>query len=80
MRSWLRPRRPAHSRTGLADDREAGKGYAELVEGIQSATDEAGYQIVLGTVTADHDEHRAVERGEGVRCRAARPLRIIAGS
>jgi LacI family transcriptional regulator len=42
--------------------------HAELVEGIQEAADDAGYQIVLSTVTGNHDERRAVETLLEFRC------------
>ncbi len=42
--------------------------HAELVEGIQEAADREGYQIVLSTVGARHDEHRAVETLLEFRC------------
>jgi DNA-binding LacI/PurR family transcriptional regulator len=42
--------------------------HAELVEGIQEAADSAGYQIVLSTVTENHDERRAVETLLEFRC------------
>jgi DNA-binding LacI/PurR family transcriptional regulator len=42
--------------------------HAELVEGIQEAADREGYQIVLGTVTASHDERRAIETLLEFRC------------
>jgi DNA-binding LacI/PurR family transcriptional regulator len=42
--------------------------HAELVEGIQEAADREGYQIVLSTVTGNHDEHRAVETLLEFRC------------
>jgi LacI family transcriptional regulator len=42
--------------------------HAELVEGIQEAADRAGYQIVLSTVTGNHDERRAVETLLEFRC------------
>ena len=42
--------------------------HAELVEGIQEAADREGYQIVLGTVTENHDERRAVETLLEFRC------------
>jgi DNA-binding LacI/PurR family transcriptional regulator len=44
--------------------------HAELVEGIQEAADRAGYQIVLSTVTGNHDERRAVETLLEFRCEA----------
>jgi DNA-binding LacI/PurR family transcriptional regulator len=42
--------------------------HAELVEGIQEAADREGYQIVLSTVTASHDERRAIETLLEFRC------------
>jgi DNA-binding LacI/PurR family transcriptional regulator len=42
--------------------------HAELVEGIQEAADREGYQIVLGTVSANHNERRAVETLLEFRC------------
>jgi DNA-binding LacI/PurR family transcriptional regulator len=42
--------------------------HAELVEGIQEAADREGYQIVLGTISANHDERRAVETLLEFRC------------
>ena len=42
--------------------------HAELVEGIQEAADREGYQIVLGTVTENHNERRAVETLLEFRC------------
>lgn len=42
--------------------------HAELVEGIQEAADRDGYQIVLGTVTGNHNERRAVETLLEFRC------------
>jgi DNA-binding LacI/PurR family transcriptional regulator len=42
--------------------------HAELVEGIQEAADREGYQIVLSTITANHDEHRAIETLLEFRC------------
>lgn len=44
--------------------------HAELVEGLQAAADEAGYALVLSTVTAGHDEQRAVETLLEFRCEA----------
>lgn len=44
--------------------------HAELVEGIQAAADAHGYEIVLATVTAGHDEGRAVETLLEFRCEA----------
>jgi DNA-binding LacI/PurR family transcriptional regulator len=42
--------------------------HAELVEGIQEAADREGYQIVLSTITGNHDERRAVETLLEFRC------------
>ncbi|HET7475090.1 MAG TPA: LacI family DNA-binding transcriptional regulator [Dermatophilaceae bacterium] len=42
--------------------------HAELVEAIQEAADDAGYKIVLSTVTPTHDEQRAVETLLEFRC------------
>jgi DNA-binding LacI/PurR family transcriptional regulator len=42
--------------------------HAELVEGIQEAADREGYQIVLGMVTGNHNERRAVETLLEFRC------------
>jgi DNA-binding LacI/PurR family transcriptional regulator len=42
--------------------------HAELVEGIQEAADREGYQIVLSTITANHDERRAIETLLEFRC------------
>jgi DNA-binding LacI/PurR family transcriptional regulator len=42
--------------------------HAELVEGIQEAADHEGYQIVLSTITGNHDERRAVETLLEFRC------------
>lgn len=50
--------------------------HAELVEGIQAAADELGYEIVLSTVTARHDESRAVETLLEFRCESV----ILLGS
>jgi DNA-binding LacI/PurR family transcriptional regulator len=44
--------------------------HAELVEGLQAAADEAGYEIVLSTVSPSHDERRAVETLLEFRCEA----------
>jgi DNA-binding LacI/PurR family transcriptional regulator len=44
--------------------------HAELVEGLQAAADEAGYELVLSTVTPGHDERRAVETLLEFRCEA----------
>jgi DNA-binding LacI/PurR family transcriptional regulator len=50
--------------------------HADLVEGIQAAADRAGYEIVLSTVTASHDERRAVETLLEYRCESV----ILLGS
>ena len=42
--------------------------HGELVEGIQEAADEAGYEIVLSVVTDSHDEDRAVQTLQEFRC------------
>ena len=42
--------------------------HAELVEGIQLAADEAGYQIVLSAIGPRHGEDRAVETLLEFRC------------
>jgi DNA-binding LacI/PurR family transcriptional regulator len=42
--------------------------HAELVEGIQEAADREGYQIVLSTITENHDERRAIETLLEFRC------------
>jgi DNA-binding LacI/PurR family transcriptional regulator len=44
--------------------------HAELVEAIQDAADDAGYQLVLSPVTRSHDEDRAVETLLEFRCEA----------
>jgi DNA-binding LacI/PurR family transcriptional regulator len=44
--------------------------HAELVEDIQAAADDCGYEIVLSTVTRSHDEQRAVETLLESRCEA----------
>jgi DNA-binding LacI/PurR family transcriptional regulator len=44
--------------------------HAELVEGLQAAADEVDYRLVLGTVTANHDERHAVETLLEFRCEA----------
>jgi DNA-binding LacI/PurR family transcriptional regulator len=44
--------------------------HADLVEEIQAQADEAGYQIVLSTLTRTHDERRAVETLLEFRCEA----------
>lgn len=50
--------------------------HAELVDGIQVAADEAGYEIVLSAVGARHDESRAVATLLEFRCEAV----ILLGS
>ncbi len=50
--------------------------HAEVVEAIQAATDQAGYEIVLSIVTDRHDEARAVETLLEFRCEAV----ILLGS
>jgi DNA-binding LacI/PurR family transcriptional regulator len=42
--------------------------HAELVEGIQEAAENEGYQIVLSILTGNHDERRAVETLLEFRC------------
>jgi len=42
--------------------------HAELVEGIQSAADHAGYEIVLSIITGSHTERRAVDTLLEFRC------------
>lgn len=49
---------------------------AELVETIQAAAAQAGYEIVLSLVTATHDESRAIETLLGFRCESV----ILLGS
>jgi DNA-binding LacI/PurR family transcriptional regulator len=44
--------------------------HAELVEGIQAAAGEHGYDVVLGAVTRSHDERRAIETLLEFRCEA----------
>jgi DNA-binding LacI/PurR family transcriptional regulator len=44
--------------------------HAELVEDIQAAADELGYELVLSTLTRTHDEKRAVETLLEFRCEA----------
>jgi DNA-binding LacI/PurR family transcriptional regulator len=44
--------------------------HAELVEDIQAAADDLGYELVLSTVTRTHDEQRAVETLLESRCEA----------
>ena len=50
--------------------------HAELVEAIQAAAAESGYDIVLSIVTATHDESRAIETLLGFRCESV----ILLGS
>jgi LacI family transcriptional regulator len=50
--------------------------HAELVENIQAAATESGYEIVLSMVTAAHDESRAIETLLGFRCESV----ILLGS
>ncbi len=50
--------------------------HAELVENIQAAAAESGYEIVLSLVTAAHDESRAIETLLGFRCESV----ILLGS
>ena len=42
--------------------------HAELVEGIQSAADQVGYEIVLSIITGSHTEQRAVDTLLEFRC------------
>jgi LacI family transcriptional regulator len=42
--------------------------HADLVEEIQAVADQAGYEIVLSTVTRSHDERRAVDTLLEYRC------------
>jgi len=44
--------------------------HAELVEDLQAAVDEAGYELVLSTRTRTHDERRTVETLLEFRCEA----------
>jgi DNA-binding LacI/PurR family transcriptional regulator len=44
--------------------------HAELVEDLQAAADELGYELVLSTVTRTHDERRAIETLLEFRCEA----------
>jgi LacI family transcriptional regulator len=44
--------------------------HGELVEELQSAADEQGYELVIGAVTAVHSESRAIETLVGFRCEA----------
>ena len=50
--------------------------HGELVEGIQAEADRAGYEIVLSTVTASHDESRAIETLLGIPLRGGDPARL----
>lgn len=50
--------------------------HAELVENIQAAAAQSGYEIVLSLVTAAHDESRAIETLLGFRCESV----ILLGS
>jgi DNA-binding LacI/PurR family transcriptional regulator len=50
--------------------------HAELVEHIQAAAAQLGYEIVLSLVTAAHDENRAIETLLGFRCESV----ILLGS
>jgi LacI family transcriptional regulator len=42
--------------------------HSEVVEGIQAAADEAGYELVLAGITSGHPEERAVETLLEFRC------------
>ena len=42
--------------------------HGELVETLQAAADQAGYQVVLGVVTATHHEERAIATLQEYRC------------
>lgn len=44
--------------------------HGELVEEIQTAARERGYEIVLGVVTRSHNERRVIESLLGFRCEA----------
>ncbi len=44
--------------------------HAELVEAIQDAADERGYDVVLSTITQRHDERRALTVLREFRCEA----------
>jgi DNA-binding LacI/PurR family transcriptional regulator len=44
--------------------------HAELVEDLQAAADDLGYELVLSTVTRTHDERRAIETLLEFRCEA----------
>ena len=59
--------------------------HAELVEDLQAASEQAGYELVLSTVTRTRDERRAVETLLDFRCEAlillgpdASPARLVA--
>ena len=59
--------------------------HAELVEDLQAASEQAGYELVLSTVTRTRDERRAVETLLDFRCEAlillgpdASPARLAA--
>ena len=59
--------------------------HAELVEDLQAASERAGYELVLSTVTRTRDERRAVETLLDFRCEAlillgpdASPARLAA--
>ena len=59
--------------------------HAELVEDLQAASEHAGYELVLSTVTRTRDERRAVETLLDFRCEAlillgpdASPARLAA--
>jgi DNA-binding LacI/PurR family transcriptional regulator len=44
--------------------------HGELVEEIQATADAAGYELVLGSITASHDERRSIETLIDSRCEA----------
>jgi DNA-binding LacI/PurR family transcriptional regulator len=44
--------------------------HAELVQELHAEADEAGYEVVLSTLTRDRDEHRAIETLLDFRCEA----------
>ena len=44
--------------------------HGELVEEIQATADAAGYELVLGSITASHDERRSIETLVDSRCEA----------
>ena len=50
--------------------------HAELVENIQAAAAQSGYEVVLSLVTATHDESHAIETLLGFRCESV----ILLGS